>query len=130
MPVTVSLKDLCRFAGTKGLWPSDFAAMVAKIDDDPNDMNTWGVAADWLDEFREPELAHAFRWVHRRGVEIKKSEYGYPRKYWQIAYDSKKFPTAVREKLPDHGEQWDQETAAGLACAIAEAIRLLKEEMF
>jgi len=64
--VEVSLLKLVQVIGSQDAWPDDFRAMNEHCQADPTDRTPFGVAADWLDEHGEPELADAFRWLHRR----------------------------------------------------------------
>lgn len=64
--VEVSLLKLVQVVGSQDVWPADFVALNAKCEADVADRVPFGVAADWCDEHDEPELADAFRWLHRR----------------------------------------------------------------
>lgn len=64
--VNVSLLLLCRVQGSFPVWPEEFAALVARCEADLVDRLPFGVLADWCDDKGEPELASAFRWLHKR----------------------------------------------------------------
>ena len=68
MPVTVKLLDLVALPDSRPLWPAEFHALIAKLEDNPEERAQWGVIADWLDENDEPELAAAFRWLSNRNI--------------------------------------------------------------
>jgi len=70
MPVTVSLLDLVRVYGSKPVWPSEFRAFIDHIEADPEDMNNFLVAADWLKDMEEYVLEKAFRFVAKHGLRI------------------------------------------------------------
>lgn len=72
MPVTVKLIDLVALARSRALWPADFEALVAKLEDSPRELAHYGVIADWCRENGEPELADTFAWFMRSGVSVQK----------------------------------------------------------
>lgn len=84
--------ELVSITNTRGVWPAEFAALVATCEADPDDRLPFGLVADWCDEHNEPELGRAWRWLHKRpwdddkrtGVRVLcKREYGtYPD--WQM----------------------------------------------
>jgi hypothetical protein len=72
--VEVSLLKLVGIVGTIELWPSQFAAMVAKCEENPDDRTTFGVLADWCDDRDEAEYGRAWRWLFKRPMVV--DEYG------------------------------------------------------
>lgn len=45
----------------------DCAAMLRQFEETPGDLTAYGVMADRLDELGMADLAHAYRWMSRRG---------------------------------------------------------------
>ncbi len=68
MPVTVSLLQLVALPQSRRLWPEKFEALIAKAESGPRVKAQYGVIADWCQENDEPELAEAFRWVHKNPI--------------------------------------------------------------
>lgn len=66
MAVAVSLLELVTVHGSRGVWPGDFQKLLIRCEEDYDDRVAFGVVADWCDQFEEPELAEAFRWMHNR----------------------------------------------------------------
>jgi hypothetical protein len=67
VPVTLTFAAAFKLGGEDVL-PQQFRDLVAKCEGNPADFAPPGVAADWLDENGEPDLAAAFRWIHKRGM--------------------------------------------------------------
>lgn len=83
MPVSVSLFHFVQVPDSRPLWPAEFRALVEACEKDLADRLPFGVAADWCDENKEPELGEAFRWLHRRpGVTIHNEQRNARRTYW------------------------------------------------
>jgi len=66
MPVTVRLLDLVALPGSQHLWPAEFVALMAKLEEDPRERAQWLVIADWLKENEELELESICRWIAAR----------------------------------------------------------------
>lgn len=64
--VEVSLYELVQVKQSARSWPHEFRSLVEKCEADVADRLPFGVVADWCDERDEPELAEAFRWLHKR----------------------------------------------------------------
>lgn len=76
MPITLTFAEAFAVGGDK-LLPAEFLALVAGCEGNPEDYGPPGVAADWLDENGEPDLAAAFRWIHKRQMGPRKKDHGY-----------------------------------------------------
>lgn len=64
--VEVSLYKLVQVKDSQQAWPEEFRSLVARCEENLDDRLPFGVAADWLDERGEAELADAFRWLFKR----------------------------------------------------------------
>lgn len=62
MSVSVSLLKLVSVANTRPVWPEQFGALIAKLEEKPRERTHWGVIADWCQGEGEDELGAAFRW--------------------------------------------------------------------
>lgn len=122
MSVAVSLERLVAVPNSFPLWPEEFAALVAKLGDDPNDKAQWGVVADWCDENDETALGDAFRYVSNRpdirARNVNTTVKGV--KLWQ--FDD--LPPSVNVIPYPNG---DRGTIAGLASALAKMLQAARE---
>ena len=102
--VSVSLLKLVCIDGTRHIWPEEFAALVAKIEENPGERSNYGVIADWLDsepDRHEPELAEGFRWLMKRPeIRIEKSTSNWSAGLW-IAHNLPKQIDDVISQLPN-----------------------------
>jgi hypothetical protein len=62
----VSLLELVSIPNTRPVWPAEFASLVSKCEQNPDDRTPFGVLADWCDERGEVELGRAWRWLSKR----------------------------------------------------------------
>jgi uncharacterized protein (TIGR02996 family) len=77
MSVSISLLQLISTPGTQALWPERFRGLMAKLEENPDEIAQWKVIADWLQENDEPELEDAIRWfVRHEEVEADRDNYG------------------------------------------------------
>lgn len=60
---------------------SDRAAFLKAIESRPDDLSGYLAYADWLDETGEPDAAHAYRWMGRRGLRPHHRTHYYDRVY-------------------------------------------------
>lgn len=117
MPVAVSLLDLVAMPHTLPLWPVDFVALVAKLEEDTTDRAQWAIVAGWLEEQEEHALADAFAWASKRpGVTVAKN----PWHFW--TFTGLPEPLALGER-PDG----DSTTLPGAVAILAELIRRARE---
>lgn len=66
MPVEIPLEQLVLIPAARPLWPGEFAGLVARIEEKPDERTGWGVLADWCEATGEPGLARALRWAMKR----------------------------------------------------------------
>jgi uncharacterized protein (TIGR02996 family) len=119
MPVAVSLEQLVTTSHALHLWPEEFRAIVAKLEEEPEEMTQWLVLADWLGENGEKDLEATCRWYARRmDVSVAHSSYS----GWRF------------EKLPlpiDAGSNppGDMSTLAGAIAVLTARLRRVKEAL-
>ncbi len=122
MGVSVSLYSLVRLgAATQAMWPDEFKEFNKKLEQSVTDRTTWGVAADWLDENGEPELADAFRWISTHATVgphfgTRKGEYGFHN-----------LPSVVQVAWSAYNHSLN--TPAGLAACLAEALAKARAQL-
>lgn len=123
MPVEVSLLELVCVADARWVWPGDFAALMAKLEESPDDRVAWGAVADWCDEHDEPELAGAFRYVHRReSIEATRGGYG--------TWDLTGLPATIQNsEMAAVVKFTDVKTLAGAVARLALRLKKVAEDL-
>lgn len=118
MSVAVSLAELVKVPGTSELWPEEFRALVAKLEDVPGDNNQWLVLADWLKEHEETAMEAACRWVPG-------TQFVFVQKYSSgNGWFFRGLPKCIEgEPLPEG----DTSTLAGAIAVLAERLRRVRE---
>jgi uncharacterized protein (TIGR02996 family) len=119
MPVAVSLSQLVAISGGyPQLVPSEFVALMNKLECDPTDATQWLVVADWLGEHEEHALADIYRWIARHS-EVTVSRLN--------EYEVWKFWGLDKCLLTGKEPAGNQMTLAGAVAVLAERIRRVRE---
>ena len=122
--VSVSLELLVSLPGTRTVWPADFAALVAKLEEQPNDVAQRSALADWCQEHDEPGMARAFAWLAKRPAVLLLN----PReRYTTASWGFDVLPAAVA--ATSYPAMSDNKTAAGAVAQLAHKLRELEESL-
>ena len=122
--VPVSLELLVSLPGTRPVWPADFAALIAKLEQEPNDVAQRSALADWCQEHDEPGLARAFAWLAKRPtVELVQRNERYQTASWGFVG----LPAAV--EATSFAAVSDSKTAAGAVAQLAHRLREVLESL-
>jgi hypothetical protein len=116
MPIILTFAEAHQRCGPDVL-PQEFRDLVATCEEEPEDWARPGVAADWLDEHGEPDLAACFRWMHKRQMGPKQKD----SRYWTASH----LPGWVCGN--DRYRSWDSYLAAVIT--MAAEMKAVRESM-